>query len=215
MSALEVDTIGGSSIAHHIANAEAGRRTLQHDDLINKYNFSRVGSSTTYKKLPVEAHKEDIIDAIDSNPVVVISGHTGCGKTTQIPQYILRYYAEKNQYVNIVVTQPRRIAAQSVARRVANQNGWELGKLVGYKVGMDKEHQSPDTKLLYCTTGVLKKIIVGGFEGRPASTLVSHGFIIYFRQEESWGLDARHPRRSSRARGGHGLCRSALQEAPA
>ena len=95
----------------------------------------------------------------------MISGHTGCGKTTQVPQFILDNAANRRKRVNIVVTQPRRIAAQSVAKRVAQERRWELGRLVGYKVGMDRENCSKDTRLLYCTTGVLKKMIIGKLEG--------------------------------------------------
>ena len=63
-------------------------------------------------------------------------------KSTQIPQFILDHYAAHDRYVNIIVTQPRRIAAQAVARRVARERGWHLGQLVGYKVGLDKANAS-------------------------------------------------------------------------
>ena len=69
---------------------------------------------------------------------MIISGSTGCGKTTQIPQFILDLHASRRQPVNIVVTQPRRIAAVSVARRVCMEREWPIGKLVGYHVGMDR-----------------------------------------------------------------------------
>ena len=90
--------------------------------------------------------------------MTVISGHTGCGKTTQVPQFVLDDHARKNKYVNVVVTQPRRIAAQSVATRVARERDWELGRLVGYKIGHDKHNVSRDTRLMYCTTGVLLNV---------------------------------------------------------
>ena len=91
----------------------------------------------------------------------MISGPTGCGKTTQVPQYILEEWERTNRPCNIIVTQPRKIAAQSVAKRVCQENGWSLGSLVGYKVGLDKANVSKDTKLLYCTTGMFKKMIIG------------------------------------------------------
>ena len=62
--------------------------------------------------------------------------------------------------VNIVVTQPRKLAASSLAKRVCQERQWELGGLVGYQVGLDKANKSPDTRLLYVTTGVLKKMII-------------------------------------------------------
>lgn len=66
--------------------------------------------------------------------MLIVQGPTGCGKTTQVPQYILDYCRENNQYCNIVVTQPRRIAAVSVARRVCTERGWALGTVCGYQV---------------------------------------------------------------------------------
>ena len=69
-----------------------------------------------------------------SHSVVVLAGHTGCGKTTQVPQYILTQHARERKPVNIIVTQPRKIAASSVARRVCSERGWKLGGLVGYQV---------------------------------------------------------------------------------
>jgi len=66
--------------------------------------------------------------------VVIVDGFTGCGKTTQVPQFILDSHYENEKYCNIIVTQPRRIAAISVAKRVCNERGWEVGKIVGYQV---------------------------------------------------------------------------------
>ena len=66
--------------------------------------------------------------------MTVIEGETGCGKTTQVPQYILDYYAAQGCYCNIIVTQPRRIAAVSIARRVCAERDWQLGRICGYQV---------------------------------------------------------------------------------
>ena len=66
--------------------------------------------------------------------MTVIEGETGCGKTTQVPQYILDYYASQGRYCNIIVTQPRRIAAISIARRVCAERDWQLGRFCGYQV---------------------------------------------------------------------------------
>ena len=64
----------------------------------------------------------------------IIQGSTGCGKTTQVPQYILDDCRNQNEYCKIVVTQPRRIAAISVARRVCEERGWGIGTVCGYQV---------------------------------------------------------------------------------
>ena len=92
--------------------------------------------------------------------MTIISGHTGCDKTTQIPQYLLHNSAHGRRPVNIIVTQPRRIAAISIATRVAKEMRVPLGTVVGYKVGLDKEHASSETRLTYVTTGILKKMII-------------------------------------------------------
>lgn len=85
----------------------------------------------------------------------MISGATGCGKSTQVPQYILDDCMSKKKYCNIVVTQPRRIAAISVSKQVNRERAWKDGLLVGYQVGRKKNYDPSTTKILYCTTGIL------------------------------------------------------------
>ena len=75
-----------------------------------------------------------IVNTIEANSVTVIEGPTGSGKTTQVPQYILDSYRAQNKYCNIAVTQPRRIAAISVAKRVCHDRRWEIGRICGYQV---------------------------------------------------------------------------------
>ena len=86
-------------------------------------------------------------------------GSTGSGKTTQVPQYILDYYRTHGRYCNILVTQPRRIAALSVAKRVSEERNWPLGTLVGYQVARDRK-TSEDTRITYMTTGVLLQKLI-------------------------------------------------------
>lgn len=71
---------------------------------------------------------------IESNSVVIIHGATGSGKSTQLPQYILDHYAQRSAFCNIVVTQPRKIGASSIARWISKERSWTLGGLVGYQV---------------------------------------------------------------------------------
>jgi len=66
--------------------------------------------------------------------VVIVEGFTGCGKTTQVPQFILDEACRNDVPCKIIVTQPRRIAAISVATRVCEERGWKVGGLVGYQV---------------------------------------------------------------------------------
>ncbi|XP_031702877.1 ATP-dependent RNA helicase TDRD9 [Anarrhichthys ocellatus] len=122
--------------------------------------------------LPVTKNREQLISFIENNSVVIIQGATGSGKTTQVPQYILDHYNEKNSSCNIVVTQPRKIGASSVARWVATQRKCTLGSLVGYQVGLEKmatEH----TRLIYMTQGVLLQKLVSA----KSLTEYSHIFV--------------------------------------
>uniref|UniRef100_A0A674EMP3 ATP-dependent RNA helicase TDRD9 n=1 Tax=Salmo trutta TaxID=8032 RepID=A0A674EMP3_SALTR len=122
-----------------------------------------------------------LISLIENNSVVIIRGATGSGKTTLLPQFILDYYSEKNAPCNLVVTQPRKIGASSIARWVARERKCTLGSLVGYQVGLEKmvtEH----TRLIYMTTGVLLQKLVGA----KSLTEYSHIFIdeVHERTEE-------------------------------
>uniref|UniRef100_A0A182VRC5 Probable ATP-dependent RNA helicase spindle-E n=1 Tax=Anopheles minimus TaxID=112268 RepID=A0A182VRC5_9DIPT len=121
--------------------------------------FSRYNLTVHSNNLTIHRSKEQILKAIRENPVVVLQGATGCGKTTQVPQYLLEDAAKRKEWCNIIVTQPRKIAATSIARRVAEERSCELGSLVGFKVGL-KEKVSDDTRLLYVTTGVLLNSLI-------------------------------------------------------
>lgn len=108
------------------------------------------------RNLPAYKEREALLRAISENQVVVVSGETGCGKTTQLPQYILEAEIEaaRGATCNIICTQPRRISAMSVAERVAAERGENLGESVGYKVRLEGM-RGRDTRLLFCTTGIL------------------------------------------------------------
>ncbi len=87
-------------------------------------------------ELPVDAHRQRVVSTIQSSRVVVIAGETGCGKTTRIPRFLLeeRVRGGDGAECNILVTQPRRISAVSVAHRVAHEMGPALKHSVGYQV---------------------------------------------------------------------------------
>ncbi|XP_054469162.1 ATP-dependent RNA helicase DHX29 [Anoplopoma fimbria] len=114
------------------------------------------------EQLPVFQHRHRVLEALQRHPVVVVAGETGSGKSTQIPQFLLEELltgGTEAKPCNIVVTQPRRISAMSLACRVSEEMGCEDGpgsksSPCGYQIRM--ENQSGDwTRLLYCTTGVL------------------------------------------------------------
>uniref|UniRef100_A0A673GWA8 ATP-dependent RNA helicase TDRD9 n=1 Tax=Sinocyclocheilus rhinocerous TaxID=307959 RepID=A0A673GWA8_9TELE len=129
----------------------------------------------------ITKNRQELVSLIENNSVIIIRGATGSGKTTQLPQFILDHYAEKKTPCNLVVTQPRKIGATSIARWVARERKCTLGSLVGYQVGLEKmatEH----TKLIYVTTGVLLQKLVSA----KTLTEYSHIFIdeVHERTEE-------------------------------
>lgn len=111
----------------------------------------------TYPDLPVSGRRDDIVAALKSHQVLILCGETGSGKTTQIPKMCLEAgLAGPGQNGDRLIgcTQPRRIAARSVAQRVAEELKGELGGLVGYKVRFtDKVRR--DTRIKFMTDGIL------------------------------------------------------------
>jgi len=108
-----------------------------------------------YPTLPVSQHREKIIRAIAENQVVVVVGDTGSGKTTQLPKMAMEYTASVGEDVGRVgCTQPRRIAAASVSKRVAEELSVGLGNEVGYQVRFE-DQCSKDTKIKFMTDGIL------------------------------------------------------------
>ena len=91
---------------------------------------------TIPSKLPIIDMKEKILDLVVGNRIVVLSGPTGCAKSTQVPQYILDKHAMGKKAVNIIVTQPRKIAASGVARRIKST---QVPKYILDKHAMDKK----------------------------------------------------------------------------
>lgn len=107
------------------------------------------------KNLPIFAYRQGILDAVREFQVLVIVAETGSGKTTQIPQYLFEDgYGHKGH--RIAVTQPRRVAAMSVAKRVADEMGVKLGAEVGFTIRFE-DMSSDKTVVKYCTDGMLLK----------------------------------------------------------
>eukprot|EP01061_Rhynchopus_euleeides_P011954 TRINITY_DN21567_c1_g1_i2.p1 TRINITY_DN21567_c1_g1~~TRINITY_DN21567_c1_g1_i2.p1 ORF type:complete len:960 (+),score=372.29 TRINITY_DN21567_c1_g1_i2:308-3187(+) len=104
--------------------------------------------------LPATKSRGEVLSALDAQ-VVIISGETGSGKSTQVPKFVLDSNRVKGL---VVVTQPRRISATSVARRVAQERRCRVGAEVGYHVRFERL-ASPETRLLFVTTGVLLRML--------------------------------------------------------
>ncbi|VDL26538.1 unnamed protein product [Hymenolepis diminuta] len=128
----------------------------------------------------------EFLDLVDNNQVVVISGETGSGKTTQLPQYLLEHaiLRDNGSCTRIVVTQPRRISAISVAERVASERGESLGMDIGYQIRLEAKfparHQG---SILFCTTGV----VLQWFHSDPLLQSVSHIVVDEVHEREMLG----------------------------
>ena len=97
--------------------------------------------------LPITSYKNEIIEAVRNHAFTIVSAETGSGKSTQIPQYLAEYYSQ------IIVTEPRIIAAKTLAKRVAEEMNITLGEKVGYRTANDS-CSSADTNILYCSDGL-------------------------------------------------------------
>ncbi|KAJ2106951.1 putative ATP-dependent RNA helicase ucp12 [Coemansia sp. RSA 922] len=139
-------------------------------------SFTRTVGTSAYRLmqktralLPAATVANTLVELIGAHRCVVVSGATGCGKTTQVPQFILDHGIQTNSPTNIICTQPRRISAVGVAGRVAEERVSVLGDTIGYAVRGESK-KSNDTRLLFCTTGVLLRMI--GTD--PSLTHVTH-----------------------------------------
>ena len=124
-------------------------------------------------KLPSFNMRDKLLADIRANRVVVVSGETGCGKTTQVPQFVLDDMDSRGEggACSIICTQPRRISAISVAERVANERCEPLGRSVGYQIRLEAK-RSDDTRLLFCTTGVLLRRLANDAELSGVSHII-------------------------------------------
>jgi pre-mRNA-splicing factor ATP-dependent RNA helicase DHX16 len=110
------------------------------------------------QSLPVYKYKDEFINAVANHQILVLVGSTGSGKTTQLTQYLLDAgYAKTGR---IACTQPRRVAAMSVAKRVATEYGCKVGREVGYSVRFENA-MSDVTKIEYMTDGLLLRQCLG------------------------------------------------------
>lgn len=113
-------------------------------------------------QLPAAAARAEFLEMVRGSQVVLVSGETGCGKTTQIPQFLLEEWEEGvgPDEFRVLVTQPRRIAAVGVAQRVADERCERVGAGVGYQIRGESK-VGADTRLLFCTTGLLLRRMQG------------------------------------------------------
>ncbi|XP_049836121.1 3'-5' RNA helicase YTHDC2-like isoform X3 [Schistocerca gregaria] len=112
------------------------------------------------KQLPIWNMREEILQVVNNNQVVIIAGETGSGKTTQVPQFILENGHLTGKACRIICTQPRRLSVVSVAERVAAERDEKIGEAIGYQIRLESR-LGPKTVLTYCTDGVLLRTLMG------------------------------------------------------
>lgn len=108
--------------------------------------------------LPIFSVREELMNVIRENQIVVIVGETGSGKTTQLTQYLYEEGYGRDGLIGC--TQPRRVAASSVAKRVADEQGCKIGELVGYSIRFE-DVTSEATRIKYMTDGILLRETMG------------------------------------------------------
>ncbi|XP_072754135.1 putative ATP-dependent RNA helicase DHX57 [Anoplolepis gracilipes] len=147
----------------------------EEDNLIEKKfmdkqkNLHFISMQKTRKKLPAWSKINEILKTVRENQIVIISGETGCGKSTQVPQFILdewiinRSQSEDKSHINIICTQPRRISAIGVAERVATERDEIIGNTIGYQIRLESK-MSSKTRLTFCTIGILLQRLLGNLE---------------------------------------------------
>ena len=134
-------------------NEEAEGKDAELMDRIDEAERRAKSIEETRKSLPIYQYRDELIQAIKDFQVLIIVGETGSGKTTQLPQYLYEAGYTKDG-MKIGCTQPRRVAAMSVAARVAEEMGVHLGGEVGYSIRFE-DCTTDKTTVKYMTDGML------------------------------------------------------------
>jgi ATP-dependent RNA helicase DHX29 len=159
--------VNGGSEPESMTKAPEYSEKLQTD-------FERRRASQAYQHmrksretLPIASFREQIISTLESSQIMVLSGETGCGKSTQLPSFILEDQLSKGLPCKIFVTEPRRISAISLAQRVSQELGDAAGamgsnsSLVGYSIRLESK-VSAATRLAFVTNGIALRMLESG-----------------------------------------------------
>lgn len=178
---LSDEDFEGANKDRHVRQLDSREKALRSELLSQRFkdfnnNPSLANLLEKKEALPMSQHREEVLRHIENNVYSVVVGATGSGKTTQVPQILLESAITKSEGANcnIICTQPRRIAATSVARRVAEERNESLGDTVGYAVRFDSKRPQLGGSITYCTTGILLKQL----QNDPDSLLDSVSHIV-------------------------------------
>ncbi|KZT08748.1 P-loop containing nucleoside triphosphate hydrolase protein [Laetiporus sulphureus 93-53] len=154
----ESDRIFAQDLRGNLRGQKAGEQPKWKEATFNKATtFGEITSLSLQdqrKSLPIYKLRDPLLQAIREHQVLIVVGDTGSGKTTQMTQYLAEAgFADKGK---IGCTQPRRVAAMSVAKRVAEEVGCRLGQEVGYTIRFE-DCTSPETRIKYMTDGMLQR----------------------------------------------------------
>ncbi|KJR84503.1 ATP dependent RNA helicase [Sporothrix schenckii 1099-18] len=128
-------------------------------------------------QLPMWAFRDRVLEAVEREQVVIVCGETGCGKSTQVPSFLLEHQLAQGKQCKIYCTEPRRISAISLARRVSEELGEgrnDLGtprSLVGFSIRLEA-NTSKETRLVFATTGIVMRMLEGSNDLREITHLV-------------------------------------------
>lgn len=169
---------------------DAGARQLS-ESVANKLSslqpnrsWQEISSSAKYKEmlvsrtsLPLFQKRDEVIAMVSTEKVSIISGETGSGKSTQVPHFILANEMREGRDCKIIVAEPRRVSAVSLANRVSKELGEDEGllgthrSLVGYSIRLESKVSSK-TRLIFATTGVVLRILQNRAEGLKLTHLI-------------------------------------------
>lgn len=147
-------------IAFVMADKMPGSRKKSEEEIaLSEKEKKKLSIEETRKSLPIYLYRDALLEAIEEHQVLIIEGETGSGKTTQVPQYLVEA-GYTNEGKKIGCTQPRRVAAMSVAARVAEEMCVKLGNEVGYSIRFE-DCCSEKTVVKYMTDGMLLREFLG------------------------------------------------------
>ncbi|MBU1131869.1 ATP-dependent RNA helicase [Patescibacteria group bacterium] len=133
-----------------MAEKRNGNLSMSIDRLAQSSTYRRANTRMNFPPVPMDEYRSEVVECVRDNANAVIIGETGSGKTTRIPDFLLDMFPD----AKIAITQPRRVAARSVARYVASRRGEQVGAEVGYQVRFE-DKTTEGTRANFMTDGIL------------------------------------------------------------